>query len=666
MPRAQLAEARRHLDDAERLVLEFRALLRAERVHAPRHDGAAPAHRGTAEPPAATPHGEHAAGNAPPTEHRATAPAIPHGLMLALSVLDDAALRCEFDAFVDPASVTDKGGRLSKEGLAALMRTKGLAHGDAQVGRVLARVDTNKDGKIDFGEFRALARANSDLEQVLLSKHFECVVAAFFPSGTTFEDLGKMSRAQFSAVVDQSRDAQIEFLAGLGAQVAAVGSAQQAVEGGKFASELKGGTLEDFYQGVTGICGEPDADLEAGMRREHTQCADADVAFSTPNYGITTTPRTEFELVVSGGSGCEAAPGSEEGVVVKGTRGCFKASGLKWCKACLCSDPTSPHFTRGMLWEDVGAAKPTEGRRLAIAKLQDALQKLEGDVMQFAQEDVDAFGFTDLRSTDFIEAGGRYFQPAASRAQILENAGLAEALMCQTEFTQPEWDAFGISDLRVSHLVKAGDSYCRPAETEEQKDVRVVRPFAYYGDFGQNGRLKWGVGDVVVVGEAFTVCVMEPKWQGDLNPTKVKKEIPKGTEGTVLELNDEGAAKIVFRAPVSEGHRVHKDQFYCLYPLPNEKDMPIQRRVKLARLRRCDVIALVLYTGACFRAVRELVLSNKRMHPLKPCASPGLQLIVILARKFTCPPNYAHPSAEQAQCSYSTTRCSEVSAFAAR
>jgi len=64
MPRAKLAEARRHLDDLERLALEFRALLRADRVHAPRHDGAAPAHRGTAEPPAATPHGEHAAGAA--------------------------------------------------------------------------------------------------------------------------------------------------------------------------------------------------------------------------------------------------------------------------------------------------------------------------------------------------------------------------------------------------------------------------------------------------------------------------------------------------------------------------------------------------------------------------------------------------------------------------
>ena len=34
--------------------------------------------------------------------------------------------------------------------------------------------------------------------------------------------------------------------------------------GSKFSGELKGGTLDDFYEGVTGVCGEPDADVEKG------------------------------------------------------------------------------------------------------------------------------------------------------------------------------------------------------------------------------------------------------------------------------------------------------------------------------------------------------------------------------------------------------------------
>jgi hypothetical protein len=41
--------------------------------------------------------------------------------------------------------------------------------------------------------------------------------------------------------------------------------------GSKFSGELKGGPLDAFYQGVTGVCCEPDADIEKGMREEHTE-----------------------------------------------------------------------------------------------------------------------------------------------------------------------------------------------------------------------------------------------------------------------------------------------------------------------------------------------------------------------------------------------------------
>jgi hypothetical protein len=143
----------------------------------------------------------------------------------------------------------------------------------------------------------------------------------------------------------------------------------------------------------------------------------------------------------------------------------------------------------------------------------------------------------------------------------------------------------------MPHVVKSGDSYFQPAG-ETQPDVRVLRPITYYGNFGEDGRLKWGVGDEVMVGEAFTVAEKDP-W-GD----EKKKELAKDTEGTVLEFNAEGAAKIAFRE-IPHGLWVPKDQFYRLFPLPNARDTPIQRLVKLARLRRCDVLALVLYTGVC-------------------------------------------------------------------
>ena len=563
-------------DDAEKTVLRGQVLALLQQVALQTCPAAS-----DATPPAMSPpeHGD---------EPRET-PEIPHALMLALRVLDDAELCREFDAHADLAD--DKGERrMSKAGLASFMRAQGLAHGDSKVERFLARVDANNDGEIDFGEFRALARANSDLEKVLQSKRLECILCASFPSGTTLEDLTTMDRSQFAAIVDLSKPALVQLLVDLAAQMVEVGKAQDAAGGGKFTGELKGGPLDAFYEGVTGVCGPPDADIEKGMCEEHTDRPDSHVEFSTPNYGLATTPAKEWALVFEGGSGCAKAEGKEDSVIVTSTRGCCKASGLKW----LNTGNTDPTRTLGSKWVAVGDMHPTEGRQLTNSMLAATLasktaaaeeQQQLTKVVEFTKEDLDSFHVNGLRSTDFIEAGGSYFKPAASIAQILDNPRLADALMHKTEFTQQEWDAFGVHDLGMHHFVKSGDSYFRPAGTEAQADVRVLRTLAHYGDFGGDGRLKWGVGDEVVVGEALTA-----------------EEIAKDTEGTVLEVSAKGA-KIAFREPFSDDEDaawVPSDQFYRLYPRPSARDTPIQRMVKEGRLRRCDVFALILYTGPMF------------------------------------------------------------------
>jgi hypothetical protein len=60
------------------------------------------------------------------------------------------------------------------------------------------------------------------------------------------------------------------------------------------------------------------------MREEHTMLPDSDDEFSTPNYGLTTTPSKEWALVLEGGSGCAKVEGKEDSVSVTGTRGCCK------------------------------------------------------------------------------------------------------------------------------------------------------------------------------------------------------------------------------------------------------------------------------------------------------------------------------------------------------
>ena len=106
-------------------------------------------------------------------------------------------------------------------------------------------------------------------------------------------------------------------------------------------------------------------------------------------------------------------------------------------------------------------------------------------------------------------------------------------------------------------------------------------------------------------------------------------KVPEGSLGKVLMMHSDGNAKIAFVGIASNAKsattwvvnansgnisvrsqenqqaeekcaRVPKDQFYRLFPLPNAHDTPIQRRVKQARLRRCDVRALILYTGPMY------------------------------------------------------------------
>jgi len=50
--------------------------------------------------------------------------------------------------------------------------------------------------------------------------------------------------------------------------------------------------------------------------------------------------------------------------------------------------------------------------------------------------------------------------PAGCR--VLESAQLAAALTHRTEFTEQEWDAFGIRNLREDHVVMSGGSYFEP------------------------------------------------------------------------------------------------------------------------------------------------------------------------------------------------------------
>lgn len=66
-------------------------------------------------------------------------------------------------------------------------------------------------------------------------------------------------------------------------------------EAGGFELEYCG--LKSFFGGLEAVVGSPDVKVEAGMMRDHCGCEDSREAFTTPNYKMTTTARTEWWFV---------------------------------------------------------------------------------------------------------------------------------------------------------------------------------------------------------------------------------------------------------------------------------------------------------------------------------------------------------------------------------
>ena len=73
-----------------------------------------------------------------------------------------------------------------------------------------------------------------------------------------------------------------------GVRWVSVGSAQQSTanRGHKLIGELRGGCLDDFFAGVTGIVGDPHVNIEEGIRKEHVLNDSAEL-ITTGKYGIT-------------------------------------------------------------------------------------------------------------------------------------------------------------------------------------------------------------------------------------------------------------------------------------------------------------------------------------------------------------------------------------------
>ena len=60
--------------------------------------------------------------------------------------------------------------------------------------------------------------------------------------------------------------------------------------------------------GLDGKIGSPDPRVEDAVHREHCQSSDSTKQFTTQNYGVTTSPRTEYRFVTEPGTLVEGIP----------------------------------------------------------------------------------------------------------------------------------------------------------------------------------------------------------------------------------------------------------------------------------------------------------------------------------------------------------------------
>jgi hypothetical protein len=114
---------------------------------------------------------------------------------------------------------------------------------------------------------------------------------------------------------------------------------------------------------------------------------------------------------------------------------------------------TSP--ASGLKWREVGNNKPRKGEELTNESL---VARLVEQQMEFTQAEWDAFGITGLHIHHCIKSGTSYFQPAAPSPS-------------KVEFTLKEWDKDGISRLALStdHYIKSGATWFRAVEEEPRK-----------------------------------------------------------------------------------------------------------------------------------------------------------------------------------------------------
>jgi hypothetical protein len=124
-------------------------------------------------------------------------------------------------------------------------------------------------------------------------------------------------------------------------------------------------------------------------------------------------------------------------------------------------------------WRCVGAVKPSQGKELTVtgelvveggSDLPRSLTSRLRVQTDFTLSEIKKLTFKDDRGRVYSSLSGlKWHKTQKGKSDDeLTNAKLTEALATKTEFTQVEWDAFGIKGLNMDHFIQLGGSYFQP------------------------------------------------------------------------------------------------------------------------------------------------------------------------------------------------------------
>lgn len=211
-----------------------------------------------------------------------------------------------FDQHKDTAT-----GKVPREKLvAAFVELGAPVESEDDMDAALHVLDIDGSNGVGLEQFSTILRKPHPLQQWASTLPLGPLLASCLPLGLShIQPLRWIAAMEHAAVVKTSELFASGLQRMLGEAVGKLRASLEAMDAkakegsstgqSKFATfKMSAGRVEDFYKGLQGRVGSPSLDFLHSMEAEHCRKGGCDAQFTTGNYGITTTARREWEIVM--------------------------------------------------------------------------------------------------------------------------------------------------------------------------------------------------------------------------------------------------------------------------------------------------------------------------------------------------------------------------------